>query len=128
VCTFVGENGDNSDQIKNDSSNIALHISNTLLQNSPSVQRVLQQCRGVDGSYNMCCVLECLVKSPAIRDCLRQINCQGTINFIAVHNVQILLYSSWLYRSVIQWRSGQVIYSNGQCFGCTFANVGYSLW
>ncbi|XP_065910070.1 uncharacterized protein [Dysidea avara] len=71
-----GEKGDislSSGGLQND---IALHLSNTLLQNSPAVQQVLQQCRGVDGSYNMYCVMECLVKSLKIRDCLRQTNFQ----------------------------------------------------
>ncbi|XP_065910083.1 uncharacterized protein [Dysidea avara] len=57
---------------QNDYVNIAQNFSNILLQNSPAVQQVLQQCRGVDGSCNMYCLMECLVKSPAIRDCLRQ--------------------------------------------------------
>ena len=78
----LGENSENSlssGGFQNDFSDIALHLSNSLFQNSPSVQRILQQCRGMDGSYNMCCVMKCLVKSPAIRDCLRKTNFQGTI-------------------------------------------------
>ena len=78
----LGEKGDislSSGGLQND---IALHLSNTLLQNSPAVQQVLQQCRGVDGSYNMYCVMECLVKSLKIRDCLRQTNFQGIITCV----------------------------------------------
>jgi len=93
VYKFLGENSENSPSnggCQNDFLNIAQKFSNMLQQNSPAVQHILQQCRSEDGSCTMHCVMEYLVKSPAIRDCLRQTTFHGVLCYAVVHHSYLL--------------------------------------
>ena len=57
--------------------NICRHFSNVLLHNPLAVQQALRQCTGVDGTYNMCSVVDYLVRVSAIRNSLQQISGHG---------------------------------------------------
>ena len=60
-----------------DISNISRHFTEVLQQNPLAVQQALRQCTGVDGTYNMCSVLDHLVRLPTIRNSLQQVSDHG---------------------------------------------------
>jgi len=70
---------------------ISRHFSDVLLQNPLAVQQALRQCTGVDGTYNMCSVVDHLVGLSAIRNSLQQVSCHG---MYAIKTINVNLYSA----------------------------------